>query len=49
MYQCVFCLFGSEVIDAMLVHLAMEHFEYESICVERTLVSGVRIFKYNNP
>lgn len=37
MYQCVFCMFGSEVIDAMLCHLAMEHFEYDCICVERSL------------
>ncbi|VVC37522.1 Zinc finger C2H2-type [Cinara cedri] len=39
MYQCIFCLFGSEFNDLMMNHLAMEHFEYESVCLERSLKS----------
>lgn len=49
MYQCVFCIYGSEIVDTMLCHLAMEHFEFESICIVRSLVpGGVSKFKYNN-
>ncbi|VVC35861.1 Zinc finger C2H2-type,Zinc finger, RING/FYVE/PHD-type [Cinara cedri] len=40
-YQCIFCLFGSELKDSMMIHLAMEHFEYESICLERSMKSEI--------
>ncbi|VVC42833.1 Zinc finger C2H2-type, partial [Cinara cedri] len=40
MYQCIFCLFGTETIDSMILHLAMEHFEYDSLCLERSVKSG---------
>ncbi|XP_026811622.1 uncharacterized protein LOC113552843 isoform X4 [Rhopalosiphum maidis] len=39
-YQCIFCLFGSEIIDSMIKHLAFEHFEYEPLCLERSTVSN---------
>uniref|UniRef100_A0A2H8TXZ9 Zinc finger and BTB domain-containing protein 6 n=1 Tax=Melanaphis sacchari TaxID=742174 RepID=A0A2H8TXZ9_9HEMI len=38
-YQCIFCLFGCEIIDSMIKHLAFEHFEYEPLCLERSTVS----------
>eukprot|EP00102_Acyrthosiphon_pisum_P022313 XP_016659523.1 PREDICTED: uncharacterized protein LOC100573806 [Acyrthosiphon pisum] len=38
-YQCIFCLFGNEIIDSMIKHLALEHFEYEPLCLERSTVS----------
>ncbi|CAH1712108.1 unnamed protein product [Aphis gossypii] len=38
-YQCIFCLFGSEIINPMIKHLALEHFEYEPLCLERSTVS----------
>ncbi|CAI6364719.1 unnamed protein product [Macrosiphum euphorbiae] len=38
-YQCIFCLFGTEIIDSMIKHLALEHFEYEPLCLERSTVS----------
>ncbi|XP_022160559.1 uncharacterized protein LOC111026733 [Myzus persicae] len=38
-YQCIFCLFGSEIIDVMIKHLAFEHFEYDLLCLERSTVS----------
>lgn len=49
-YQCIFCLFGNEVIDSMIKHLALEHFEYEPLCLERSTISDncVRIFNQNN-
>ncbi|XP_026818941.1 uncharacterized protein LOC113557562 [Rhopalosiphum maidis] len=34
-YQCIFCLFGAECMNVMIIHLAMEHFEYEPLCLER--------------
>ncbi|VVC27486.1 Zinc finger C2H2-type, partial [Cinara cedri] len=40
MYQCIFCLFGTETMDSMISHLAMEHFEYDSLCLERSVKSG---------
>ncbi|XP_050525201.1 uncharacterized protein LOC126896453 isoform X2 [Daktulosphaira vitifoliae] len=41
MYQCIFCLFGTEILDTMVIHLSMEHFEYDSICLERCLKNNV--------
>ncbi|KAL4143321.1 hypothetical protein QTP88_005667 [Uroleucon formosanum] len=38
-YQCIFCLFGNEIIDSMIKHLALEHFEYEPLCLERSMIS----------
>ncbi|XP_025191461.1 uncharacterized protein LOC112591757 [Melanaphis sacchari] len=35
-YQCIFCLFGAECIEVIIIHLAMEHFEYEPLCLERS-------------
>ncbi|XP_008184073.2 uncharacterized protein LOC100575459 isoform X3 [Acyrthosiphon pisum] len=37
-YQCIFCLFGAESLNLMIIHLAMEHFEYEPLCLERSLI-----------
>lgn len=41
MYQCIFCLFGTEVMDLMINHLSMEHFEYEPLCLERSPKSDI--------
>jgi len=39
-YQCIFCLFGAEFINLMIVHLAMEHYEYEPLCLERCPINN---------
>ncbi|XP_060855867.1 uncharacterized protein LOC132933613 [Metopolophium dirhodum] len=38
-YQCIFCLFGTELLNHMIIHLAMEHFEYEPLCLERSPIN----------
>ncbi|XP_025411013.1 uncharacterized protein LOC112683957 isoform X4 [Sipha flava] len=38
-YQCIFCLHGTESTESMSNHLAMEHFEYKPLCLKRSPVS----------
>lgn len=49
-FQCIYCLFGACCIDQMLCHLSMEHFEYDSQCLKRSVKhdSTVSIFNFKS-
>ncbi|XP_050426602.1 LOW QUALITY PROTEIN: uncharacterized protein LOC126836927 [Adelges cooleyi] len=36
-YQCIFCLFGADSTEKIILHMAMEHFVHDLICIERRL------------